>query len=241
MSWFFGHEAWGILVPQPGIEPAPPFIEGEVLTTGPQGKSQDTGLFPWGGSHFHSSNSVTWRIDVPNFHILQYIVLIFMVCAFYGVFKKSLVALDPRRSFPVFSSGSLCPSCVDLQCSWSGFLCMVWRTGSGFMAFPRWVAKGPSSVYWKDHLSPPRGPVSCHPSPICPYPHAHATTAALLASDNLILHGVAELHTTERMNNENRSSPPFSSSGRQRCLGFSWLCVSVSLFLLTSKIHTTDA
>ena len=34
---FFGREACGILAPQPGIEPAPPALEGEVLTTGPPG------------------------------------------------------------------------------------------------------------------------------------------------------------------------------------------------------------
>ena len=39
MFWFFGPEAYGILAPQPGIEPAPPALEGEVLTTGPPGKS----------------------------------------------------------------------------------------------------------------------------------------------------------------------------------------------------------
>ena len=39
MIWFFGHEACGILAPRPGIEPAPPALEGEVLTTGPPGKS----------------------------------------------------------------------------------------------------------------------------------------------------------------------------------------------------------
>ena len=39
MFWFFGHEACGILAPWPGIEPAPPALEGEVLTTGPPGKS----------------------------------------------------------------------------------------------------------------------------------------------------------------------------------------------------------
>ena len=42
MFWFFGPEACGILAPWPGIEPAPPALEGEVLTTGPPGKSQDT-------------------------------------------------------------------------------------------------------------------------------------------------------------------------------------------------------
>ena len=38
--WFVGHEACGILAPQPGIEPGPLALEGEVLTTEPPGKSQ---------------------------------------------------------------------------------------------------------------------------------------------------------------------------------------------------------
>ena len=41
MFWFFGREACGILAPQPGTEPAPPAVEGEVLTTGPPGSPQD--------------------------------------------------------------------------------------------------------------------------------------------------------------------------------------------------------
>ena len=32
-------EACGILIPQPGIEPASPALEGRFLTTGPPGKS----------------------------------------------------------------------------------------------------------------------------------------------------------------------------------------------------------
>ena len=39
MFWFFGHEAHGILALRPGIEPAPPALEGEVLTTRLPGKS----------------------------------------------------------------------------------------------------------------------------------------------------------------------------------------------------------
>ena len=35
--FFFGPEACGILAPQPGIEPAPPALEGSVLTTGSPG------------------------------------------------------------------------------------------------------------------------------------------------------------------------------------------------------------
>lgn len=34
--WFFGHKAYGILAPRPGIEPAVTVLEGEVLTTGAQ-------------------------------------------------------------------------------------------------------------------------------------------------------------------------------------------------------------
>ena len=36
---FFGPEACGLLTPRPGIEPTPAALEGEVLTTGPPGKS----------------------------------------------------------------------------------------------------------------------------------------------------------------------------------------------------------
>ena len=39
MFWFFVCEARGILAPRPGIEPTPPALEGEVLTTGPPEKS----------------------------------------------------------------------------------------------------------------------------------------------------------------------------------------------------------
>ena len=39
MFWFLGHEACGILASCPGIKPAPPALEGEVLTTEPPGKS----------------------------------------------------------------------------------------------------------------------------------------------------------------------------------------------------------
>ena len=35
----FGHKACGVLAPQPGIKPALPELEGEVLTTGWPGKS----------------------------------------------------------------------------------------------------------------------------------------------------------------------------------------------------------
>ena len=39
MFLVFGHQACGILAPQLGIKPAPPALEGKVLTTGLPGKS----------------------------------------------------------------------------------------------------------------------------------------------------------------------------------------------------------
>ena len=39
MFWLFGCKSRGILAPWPGIEPTPSALEGEVLTSGPPGKS----------------------------------------------------------------------------------------------------------------------------------------------------------------------------------------------------------
>ena len=56
---FVGCEAWGILALQLGIKPTPPALEGEVLTTGPPGKSLIDLIFKsslswlqnWGGKY----------------------------------------------------------------------------------------------------------------------------------------------------------------------------------------------
>ena len=42
MFWLFAQEACGILAPPPGMELAPPALKGEVLITGPPGKSLNT-------------------------------------------------------------------------------------------------------------------------------------------------------------------------------------------------------
>ena len=44
LLWFFGPKACGVLAPWPGIEPAHPKLEGEILTTGPPGKSSHVSL-----------------------------------------------------------------------------------------------------------------------------------------------------------------------------------------------------
>ena len=60
------------------------------------------------------------------------------------------------------------------------------------------------------------GPVS---GPLVPFaPHAHATRAALLASDNLSLHGVTEWDSTERVNKNRTRSPPAFSFIRKAAL-----------------------
>ena len=38
MLWIFGRESYGIFASQPRIEPVPPVLGGEVLTTGPPAK-----------------------------------------------------------------------------------------------------------------------------------------------------------------------------------------------------------
>ena len=45
LFYFFGLEACGVSAPEPGLEPAPPAFEGEVLTTGSPRKSQETFVF----------------------------------------------------------------------------------------------------------------------------------------------------------------------------------------------------
>ena len=59
MFWFFGREACGILAPQPGIEPATPALEGEVLTTGLPGTSRLLLLLFHGSSTALATLSVT--------------------------------------------------------------------------------------------------------------------------------------------------------------------------------------
>ena len=45
MFLVFGHKACGILAPRPGIEHAPPALEGKDLTTGLPGKSENFLLY----------------------------------------------------------------------------------------------------------------------------------------------------------------------------------------------------
>ena len=47
MFWFFGCKACEILAPRSGIKLTPPALEGEVLTTGPPGKSHNPSLLSY--------------------------------------------------------------------------------------------------------------------------------------------------------------------------------------------------
>ena len=64
MFWFFGQEARGILAPRPGIEPAPPALEGEVLT-GPPGKYHKDHFWVRDLGRLHGGGEV-WSRDLEN-------------------------------------------------------------------------------------------------------------------------------------------------------------------------------
>ena len=63
MFSLFGHGARGILAYQPGIEPAAPTLEGEVLTTGPPGKSLCGYIFVL--SYHDDLDAKAWRCQPP--------------------------------------------------------------------------------------------------------------------------------------------------------------------------------
>ena len=65
MFWLFDHEAYEVLAPRPGIKPAPPTLEGKVLTSGPSGK-------PLPLSYYLKSLNVSLSL----FHSLSIIALI---------------------------------------------------------------------------------------------------------------------------------------------------------------------
>ena len=60
MFWFFGHKVCGIWAPRPGMEPAPPALEGEALTTGPPGKSHS---YNFAG---RLMNFFSWPVEMTN-------------------------------------------------------------------------------------------------------------------------------------------------------------------------------
>ena len=48
MLWYFGLQAWGILVLQPGIELVSPTLEDKILTPEPPGKSLKSPISTYG-------------------------------------------------------------------------------------------------------------------------------------------------------------------------------------------------
>ena len=62
MFCFFGIQACGLLAPWPGMEPAPPVLEGEVLTTGPAREVSSTIIW-----HPATPNAITESSSVLTF------------------------------------------------------------------------------------------------------------------------------------------------------------------------------
>ena len=71
MFWCFGHEVCGILSLLPLIEPTPPALEGEVLTTGPAGNYPQNFLKDCFLSYnFHvGSNKILFLFKKILFHV----------------------------------------------------------------------------------------------------------------------------------------------------------------------------
>ena len=70
MFWFFDSEACEILAPQPGIEPACPVLEGEVLTPGPPGKSPIPITFEYYQFDSKSRLIISVPLKVKIFHCI---------------------------------------------------------------------------------------------------------------------------------------------------------------------------
>ena len=101
---FSGLEACGILAPPPGIEPISPALVGEVLTTGPPGKSQ------------------VWSLAFGNLLLL----LMYQYC-----FPTSLMLLAEETSHCLLLPGILSPPCAacpaDIEHHWRTSACPLLR------------------------------------------------------------------------------------------------------------------
>ena len=105
--WFFGCEAHGILVPHPGIKPAPPALEGKVLTTGLPRKSHLSFTFKLFFKIFFLSDILcvdcnTWSIFINVIKHSEFISTT-LVCGFhffYIFYISSVCCFCLCTSFP---------------------------------------------------------------------------------------------------------------------------------------------
>ena len=98
---FFGPEACGIIAPWPGIKPEPPALKGEVLASGPPGKSLSFFLLIWKTfSNLLKYQIVTVLVTITlliyktpyyTYYILVCI-LLFFAFLFWSVFRILLVS-----------------------------------------------------------------------------------------------------------------------------------------------------
>ena len=101
MFWFFWPRACGILALRPGIEPAPPALEGEVLITGPPGKSQW-----WMVLDYVTAVYVQLKEDNTVYLFVLLSMDIWIVSSF-----SSLASIEQETFFHV-SSGKITWSCI---------------------------------------------------------------------------------------------------------------------------------
>ena len=96
MFWFFGHEACVILALQRGIEPIPPALEGEVLTTGQPGKSLvgSCSLIPSDNLYllFGAMRPLMFKVIIDRSERIPYLLLFCTCClCFLFLFLPSIL------------------------------------------------------------------------------------------------------------------------------------------------------
>ena len=73
---WFGCEACGILVPQPGMKPACPALEGKVLATGLPGKCHYQGIFQPNICQWKKKKAI-WFFKYPAWIVIMYFKILF--------------------------------------------------------------------------------------------------------------------------------------------------------------------
>ena len=91
MLWYFGHQAYRILAPQLGIEPTPPALEGEVLITGPPGKSLHMAFYCPIIAPFIPPLFLHGPSPLPSFHWSPRVCFVYLWVSWFFVLFTSLL------------------------------------------------------------------------------------------------------------------------------------------------------
>ena len=123
MFWFFGREACGILAPRREIEPAPPALEGEVLTIGPRERSLCCIYFFLFFFFLKSRWYTSWLFYFYFFLFKHYFIYLWRCWVFVSVRGPSPVAASGGHS------SSRCAGPLTIAASPDAQAQQLWLTG----------------------------------------------------------------------------------------------------------------